>query len=500
MVFRQSDLHRLIEQKLNGHRIVVVANREPYIHKYVDGEIQLSRPASGMASALDPVMLACNGTWIAHGSGDADRDVVDQDDRVRVPPEDPRYTLRRVWLTPEQENGFYYGMANDGIWPLCHVTFTRPRYDPGDWEQYRAVNRMFADAVLQEVGEEPAFVFIQDFHFCLLPRMLKEINPRLTIAQFWHIPWPNREVFRTFPWGAEMLDGLLGNDLLGFHVHYHCRNFMETVDREIESLVDVDRYEITRGGRPTRIRPFPISIDFDAHDRKARSPQVAAAMQRWRTELNLREDDLVGVGIERLDYTKGIPDRIRGLDYLLETRPEYRGRLRFIQVAVPSRQDVPAYQQIARDVDDAVDAINTRWRSDDWEPVTYIKRHQDGVNMMALHLLSDFCIVSSLHDGMNLVAKEYVASRHDDGGALILSRFTGSARELEEALTINPFSIAEVADAVHQAATMTDDERKRRMERMRAQVRKNNVYRWAGRILSNLLRFDLPESEGEEAE
>ena len=266
MVWCQDDLHRLIEEKLSGHRVVVVANREPYIHKYEGDSIQLIRPASGMASALDPVMLACDGTWVGHGSGDADRAVVDEHDRIRVPPENPRYTLRRVWLTAEQEEGFYYGLANGGLWPLCHITFTRPRYDPNDWEAYREVNRLFAEAVLEEVGAEPAFVFIQDFHFCLLPRMLKDAHPRLIIAQFWHIPWPNREVFRTFPWGEELLDGLLGNDLLGFHVHYHCQNFLDTVDRGIEARVDIDRYEVHRGGHGTLIRPFPISIDFEAHD------------------------------------------------------------------------------------------------------------------------------------------------------------------------------------------------------------------------------------------
>ena len=412
MVWCQDDLHRLIEEKLSGHRVVVVANREPYIHKYEGDSIQLIRPASGMASALDPVMLACDGTWVGHGSGDADRAVVDEHDRIRVPPENPRYTLRRVWLTAEQEEGFYYGLANGGLWPLCHITFTRPRYDPNDWKSYREVNRLFAEAVLQEVGADPAFVFIQDFHFCLLPRMLKEAHPRLIIAHFWHIPWPNREVFRTFPWGEELLDGLLGNDLLGFHVHYHCQNFLDTVDRGIEARVDIDRYEVHRGGHGTLIRPFPISIDFEAHDLKARGSEVEAAMARWRRELNLG-DEQIGVGIERLDYTKGIPDRIRGLDFLFQNHPEYRGRLRFIQVAVPSRTHVPAYQQIDREVDEVVKEINARWRSGSWEPVTYIKSHQGPTDMMALHRLSRFCIVSSLHDGMNLVAKEYIAS-HDD--------------------------------------------------------------------------------------
>ncbi len=496
MVFTQNNLHQLIEEKMSEYQFIVVANREPFIHRYDGLNITVLNPASGMASALHPVMLACDGTWVAHGSGDADRAVVDEHDRIRVPPEDPRYTLRRVWLTPEQEEGYYYGLANGGLWPLCHITFTRPRFAPHDWEKYREVNQLFADAVLEEVGDEPAFVFVQDFHLCLLPRMLKQANPQLIVAQFWHIPWPNREVFRTFPWREELLDGLLGNHLLGFQVHYHCQNFLDTVDREIEAMVDIDRSEIHRGGHTTQVRPFPISIDFEAQDRLARGLEVEAAMERWRRKLNLK-DEPIGVGIERLDYTKGIPDRLRGIDYLLETHPEYRGRIRFIQVAVPSRTHVPAYQQINQEVDDTVREINDRWRKDGWEPFAYIKEQQGAVDMMALHLLSRFCIVSSLHDGMNLLAKEFVASRHDDDGVLILSRFTGSARELGDALQVNPFSIAEIAEAIHSALIMPEEERRRRMQRMRAQVKEYNVYRWAGKILSSLLKFDFPEGPNE---
>lgn len=492
MKFNQQDLHDLIESRLSDQHIIVVANREPYIHQYEGTNIRVFRPASGMASALDPVMMACNGTWVAHGSGDADRAVVDESDRIQVPPEDPRYALRRVWLTSEQEEGFYDGLSNGGLWPLCHITFTRPRYDPRDWERYREVNRLFADAVLEEVGGEPAIVFIQDFHFCLLPRMLKQDNARLIVAQFWHIPWPNREVFRTFPWSEELLDGMLGNDLLGFHVHYHCQNFFDTVDRSIESRVDLDRSEVHRNGHSTLVRPFPISIDFEAHDRRSRSPEVKSAMERWREELELG-DELIGVGIERLDYTKGIPDRLRGIDFLLETHPEYRGKLRFIQAAVPSRTHVLAYQRIDSEVDEAVARINARWRTATWEPVTYIKRHQSPVEMISLHLLADFCVVSSLHDGMNLVAKEFIASRHDEDGVLVLSRFTGSARELDSALLVNPYAIEEIAEAVHRALTMPPEERTRRMQRMRAQVSHNNVHRWAGKILSSLLKFDFPE-------
>ncbi|MFO0887644.1 MAG: trehalose-6-phosphate synthase [Isosphaeraceae bacterium] len=492
MTFSRKDLHALIGDKMRDYRFVVVANREPFIHKHRDGGIEVQRPASGMAAALHPVMLACDGTWVAHGSGDADREVVDAHDRIRVPPEDPGYTLRRVWLTPEEEEGYYYGIANGGLWPLCHITFTRPKFEPDDWETYRAVNRRFADAVLEEVGADPAFIFIQDFHFGLLPRMLKEAHPRLVIAQFWHIPWPNREVFRTFPWGEELLDGLLGNDLLGFHVQYHCQNFLDTVDRGIEARVDLDNGSMVhRGGHATEVRPFPISIDFRAHDAQARSLMVQKAMERWRQSLNLG-DELIGVGLERLDYTKGIPDRLRGIDYLLQTHAEYRGRMRFIQVAVPSRTRVVAYQQVDREVDDLVEEINDRWRQGDWEPITYVKEHQGPVDMMALHRLAHFCIVSSLHDGMNLVAKEFVACRFDDDGVLILSRFTGSARELPDAVPINPFSIAETAEAIHQAFSMPPEERQRRMRRMREQVERNNVYRWAGKILSGLLKFDFP--------
>jgi trehalose-6-phosphate synthase len=491
-MYREADLHELIEGRLRDYRIVVVANREPYIHKHVNGSIRLIRPASGMATALDPILAACAGTWVAHGSGDADRVMVDEHDRVRVPPEDPRYTLRRVWLTPELEDGFYYGLANGGLWPLCHITFTRPRFDPRDWESYRQVNQRFADAVLEEVGSDPAFIFIQDFHFALLPRMLKQAHPQLIVAQFWHIPWPNREVFRTFPWGEELLDGLLGNDLLGFHLHYHCQNFLDTVDQGVEARVDSDSFEVHRSGHSTVVRPFPISIDFESQDRKARSSRVEAAMARWREELQLG-DESIGVGIERLDYTKGIPDRLRALDYLFEIHPEYRQRLRFLQVAVPSRTHVPAYRQLDEEVDRAVQEINRKWRTESWEPITYIKSHQGPVEMMALHRLAKFCIVSSLHDGMNLVAKEFVASRIDEDGVLILSRFAGSARELTDALLVNPFSIAEIAEAIHLALTMPGEERRKRMQRMREQVSRNNVYRWAGRILSSLLKFDFPE-------
>ncbi len=485
-------LRDLIRTKMQGVKFIVVANREPFIHRYDGDRIVVQKPASGMATALDPIMDASGGTWIAHGSGDADREAVDEFDRVRVPPDDPTYTLRRVWLTKEEEKGFYYGLANEGLWPLCHVTFTPPVFRPTDWDMYRAVNRKFADAVLAEAAGEPAFVFIQDYHFCLLPRLLKEANANLIVAQFWHIPWPNREVFRVFPWQEELLHGLLGNDLLGFHIRHHCLNFLETVDRTLEAKVDTERFEITRGGRATTVRPFPISIDADEHAAHANSPAADEAMVRWKRRLGKRTE-LVGVGIERLDYTKGIPQRLLAVDHLLDTTPDLRGKFKFVQVAVPSRSQVPAYSRLEDEVEGLVADINYKWRDRGWEPILFLKEHQGPTDMAALHRLARFCVVSSLHDGMNLVAKEFVASRADDDGVLILSRFTGAARELPDALLVNPFAPHEIADAMKQAADMPADERAKRMRRMRQQVAENNVYRWAGKILSGLLKFDFPE-------
>ena len=487
-------LHELVQTRLGTRKLIVVANREPYLHRYQGTEIECIRPASGMATALHPMMAAAGGTWIAHGAGNADRATVDSFDRVAVPPGEPAYQLRRIWLSEEEEQGFYYGLANEGLWPLCHQAFTRPVFRLRDWELYREVNQRFAQAVLEEAGDEPALVFIQDYHFALLPRMLKSMaGNRLVVAQFWHIPWPNREAFHSFPWREELLDGLLGNDLLGFQVRCHCQNFLATVDRALEAKVDQEQFVITRQNSPTQVRPFPISIDFDEHESQAQSLEVEGAMQSWQQRLNLT-DGLLGIGLERLDYTKGIPERLRAFDGLLEAHPEWRGRAVFAQIAVPSRSQLNEYRHIEEEVDRLVASINQRWAQPGWQPVLLLKQHFDPVDMIALHRLARFCVVSSLHDGMNLVAKEFVASRTDERGVLILSQFTGAVHELPEALVINPFAIHEVSEAMHRALTMPGEEQARRMSRLREQVAYNNVFRWAGKFLSALLKFDLPEN------
>jgi trehalose 6-phosphate synthase len=492
-MWNKQALHDLIQDRVQYHQFLVVSNREPYRHDYVDGRVVCIPPASGMVSALEPIMRASGGVWIAQGNGGADRRTVDAHGRVAVPPDDPSYSLRRVWLTPEQENGYYNGLSNAGLWPLCSQVFTRPEFDPRYWPVYREVNELFAQAVLEEAGDGPAIVFIQDYHFALLPRMVKERNPNLIVAQFWHIPWPNPEVFQIFPWKEELLDGLLGNDLLGFHLRYHCQNFLDTVDRTIEARVDYEQFEAISGGKTTVVRPFPVSIDFEGHAAAAVSPAVAREVDRWSHQLRLRDDQFLGIGIDRIDYTKGIPERLRALDHLLEGYPEYRERVIFVQIGVPNRTHVRQYQSIDREIDTLVEGINRKWCTASWQPIIYFKRWHSQIEMMALHQLADMCLVTSLDDGMNLVAKEFVASRCDEDGVLILSRFTGAARELTNAILVNPFAVDELAEAMRQALEMPEEERRRRMQKMRSVIAENNIYRWAGKILSALLKIELAE-------
>jgi trehalose-6-phosphate synthase len=489
----KQSLQRLVAERLRGSKFIAVSNREPYIHMRQRDGIQCITPASGLTTALDPILRASAGTWVAHGSGSADRAVTDSFDRVRVPPESPSYTLRRVWLPKDIEADYYYGLANQGLWPLCHIAFHQPRFCLREWESYRIANELFADAVLEEAGDEPAFVFIQDYHLGLLARMLKARNPNLAIAQFWHIPWPNREVFRTFPWKEDLLDGLLGNDLLGFHVQYHCSNFLDTVDRTLEALVDTEHGTVTKAGHVTAVRPFPISIDYAEHSQFAAASQVAAATLQWRLEIGA-SPELLGIGIDRIDYTKGIPGRLKALDHLFEEHPEYIGRLTFVQIGVPSRTAIDDYAALDRELVEQVEAINRRWGRGSWRPVLFVRRHVDRTALIALHLMADFCMVTSLHDGMNLVAKEFVASRIDADGVLILSAFTGAARELTDALIVNPFSIEEMAEAIHEALNMPAQERRRRMNRCRAAVSANNIYRWAGKLISTLAGVELSDA------
>ena len=491
-IWNKQVLQQVIAERLRGKRLVVVSNREPYIHIRDNGCLRCVNAASGVTTALDSILRAAGGVWVAHGSGSADRQVADESGRVMVPPGSPSYTLRRVWLPERVEKEYYYGLANQGLWPLCHAAFHRPHFNARDWASYKEANELFAEAILSETGEGPALVFIQDYHLALLPRILKSRVPSLTVAQFWHIPWPNRETFRAFPWKEELLDGMLGNDLLGFHLHYHCTNFLETIERSVEACVNLEHAVVVKGGHHTTVRPFPISIDAEERGKMAAGPGISLATAQWTQELGFRPE-ILGVGIDRIDYTKGIPERIQAIDRLLEENPGYVGRLRFLQVGVPSRTAIADYEELNRSLIRQVDEVNRKWSHRSWTPILLVRRHVDQMALTALHLMADFCLVTSLHDGMNLVAKEFVASRIDGDGVLVLSAFTGAARELKDALIVNPFSIDEVAAAIHQAILMPAEERHRRMNRMRTVVAENNVYRWAGEILQTLAGIETAE-------
>ncbi len=485
----RESLRQIIRRKLRNYKFVVVSNREPYLHLYQNGRIDCIRPASGVTVALDPVMQASRGLWVAHGSGPADAEASDDRGFVAVPPDRHTYLLKRVWLTKEQEQGYYYGFANSALWPLCHIAYRMPVFRLEEWQTYREVNRLFAERVAEEVGEDRAFIFIQDYHFALLPRMLRARCPRAILAQFWHIPWPNPEVFRLCPWREEILEGMLGNDILGFHIRYHCDNFMATVDRELEARPDRERSAIIYRGRMTKVRAFPISIDFEDISRRASSADTLRLAAALRRKYRFPSDCILGVGADRLDYTKGLPERIEALDRLFERFPEYRGRLVFFQAAVPSRSQVEEYRRLDEEVEERVAALNWKYGRRDWQPIIFVREHVPLATLLALYRMARFLIVSSLHDGMNLVAKEFVAAQVDCDGVLLLSRFTGAARELTDALIINPYSPDETADHIQEAIEMDPTEVRRRMARMREQVRENNVYHWASDILKKLAKL-----------
>jgi trehalose-6-phosphate synthase len=485
-----------VQTKLNGSRLFAVSNREPYEHLYKGNSIVCSVPASGLVTALEPVLRACNGTWVAQGTGDADREAADENGRLRVPPDNPQYTLRRVWLTPEEEEGFYFGFANEGLWPLCHIAHTRPLFRAADWDHYRTVNQKFAAALLDEMeGEQNPVVLVQDYHFALLPRMIKEVRPDARVAIFWHIPWPNPEAFGICPWQRELLDGMLGADLIGFHIQAHCNNFLETVDRAVESRVDWEHFAVNRQDHLTAVRPFPISVAFNGESAES-APSKPPYVERAEIFRQLGVDAaFLGLGVDRVDYTKGIPERFRGIERFLEQCPTYRGKLTFVQIGAPSRTHIKRYQDLMTEVEAEADRINQRFKTSEWKPIVFLNRHHSHEEIKRYYRAADFCLVTSLHDGMNLVAKEYIASRRDEEGVLILSRFTGASHELMDALVVNPYDTDELASAIHTALVMLPEERKARMQRMRALVKEHNVYRWAGSLIGELAGIRLETVE-----
>jgi len=482
-------LRGILREDLKGDEVLIVSNREPYLHvRRKDNVIEIQRPASGLVTALEPVMRACSGTWIAHGAGSADRDTVDKHYHVMVPPEKPSYRIRRVWLSKEEEQGYYFGFANEGLWPLCHIAHTRPIFRAPDWEHYQTVNRRFADVVADEARTDDPIVLVQDYHFALLPRMVRERLPRATIITFWHIPWPNPEAFGICPWREEVLEGMLGSSILGFHTQFHCNNFFDTVDRFLEARVDRETFTITHGGDPTEVRRYPISIEWPPAALSIQPP-VPECRKRVRERLGLNPDVRLGVGVDRLDYTKGILERFNAIERLLELEPRWIGQFSFLQAAAPSRVSIDEYQNLDARVRQVAARINERFGRPGCLPIVLKIEHHDAAQVYEMYRAADLCYVSSLHDGMNLVAKEFVAARDDEQGVLLLSQFTGAARDLAEALIVNPYDLEQSAAAMHLALTMSPEEQRARMRSMRNLVQEFNVYRWAGRMLLDAARM-----------
>jgi trehalose 6-phosphate synthase len=484
-----------VRTRLENGRLFVVSNREPYVHKRRGKSVEVMVPPSGVVTAIEPILRACDGTWIAHGNGDADLETVDEHDRLRVPPDDPHYSLRRVWLNKAEEEGYYYGFANEGIWPLCHIAHTRPIFRAEDWKYYQAVNLKFADALLEEMkGVKKPIVLVQDYHFALLPRLIKEKRPEARVAIFWHIPWPTPEAFDISPWRRELVEGLLGADLIGFHIQSHCNNFLQTVDRVVESRVDWEHFSVRRLDHLTLVRPFPISVDFTDVQPPESTPDSYSERSTLLKALGV-EATFMGVGVDRVDYTKGILERFLAIERFLEKYPSYQGQFTFVQIGAPSRSHLKRYHDLMAEVEAEADRINWRFQTDKWKPIVFLNRQHNHQEIQSYYRAADLCLVTSLHDGMNLVAKEFVAARHDERGVLILSCFTGAARELRDALQINPYDIDQTAEAIRCALNMEPEEKELRMRHMRKTVREHNVYRWAGNLIAELCELRLDASD-----
>jgi alpha,alpha-trehalose-phosphate synthase [UDP-forming] len=491
----RDEIVRAYRESFPEESLIVVSNREPYEHRWGEdvGEIRVKRPAGGLTSALDPLLQTVGGVWIAWGSGDADAAVVDEDDRIRVPPEDPKYTLRRLWLDQHDVNRYYLGYANQFLWPICHyrpaLTRVRARY----WERYRRVNRRFAEAVLDEARSSAAAVWVQDYHLALAPGFVRARRPDLSLAHFWHIPWPPVEIFEVTPQAEALIRGLLANDLMGFQLPSHRSNFLRCAQALVGAEVDWQNHTASIDGHTCHVRDFPISIDTAAFTAAATVPDAEAAVARLR-ERYCPDGGQLGVGIDRMDYSKGLPEKLKALDLLFERYPEYHGRFTFVQVGVPSRTDIEAYDELTQKVERLVWEINDRYRTPDWQPVHLIKQSLPAERLAILYRAADVCIVASLRDGMNLVAKEFIACQADERGVLLLSKFAGAALELEHALQVNPYDPEDFASILHDALRLGPEERAERIRAARAGMR--SIYDWMADIFEEWGRIrrsaDLP--------
>jgi trehalose-6-phosphate synthase/Kef-type K+ transport system membrane component KefB len=468
--------------------LLVVSNREPYLHNLDEGgRVICATATGGVAVALDALMRERGGTWIAHGAGTADRDTVDANDKIRVPPGNPAYDLRRLWIPADEFEAYYGGFANEGLWPLCHLVDVRPKFRTEDWASYKHVNARFAEAIDREMPTADTPIFLQDYHLAMTALYLRRRRPTVRTALFWHIPWPNPDRLLMCQWRRELLAGLLANDLLAFQVERDRRNFILAVQDELAAEIEADGASVRFKGRSTTVVAVPIGVDFDRIHGVATGAGFDAESLRLRQMFGLTGANVVGVGVDRLDYTKGIPERLEAIDRVLTRRPELRGRFTFVQIGVPSRSQLASYGAIESEIDRKVAEVNSKHSvADGATPIYYHKSALGLADLVALYRMAQFCVVSSLADGMNLVAKEFVASRDDEDGVLVLSALAGAAEELREALIINPYDVDGFAAAITRAIDMSPEERALRMRAMRRIVAGRNVFSWASDILEGL--------------
>ncbi len=474
-------LKEFVKAHLRDRPIFVVSNAQPYVNSKNKGVIEWKVPAGGVITAIEPIMEACEGMWIAQGSGTADKEVADEEGKLRVPPEEPKYTLKRVWLSPKERKGYYNGFSNEALWPLCHTAHVRPEFRKEDWTEYRRVNGLFAKTLLEEIRHiERPVVLVQDFHLALVPALIKKSRPDAQVAIFWHIPWPSAAQFSICPWRKEILEGMLGADLVGFHTQQYCNNFIDTVGAEVESLIDFEHFSITRAGHKSFIKAFPISIAFPGPAEPITTPE-RDVLARYGIHA-----ERLALGVDRLDYIKGIPERFRGIEFFLDEHSEFVGTFSLLQIASPTREGVEKYAEYREQVRAEAERINARFRKGDWQPIVLYEHSCSHAELRDLYQIADVCLVTSLHDGMNLVAKEYAAARRDELGVLVLSNFTGASRDMKGAIVVNPYSAEETADAIHKGLTMRPTEQHRRMKAMRRSVSDYNVYRWSAEIIKAL--------------
>jgi trehalose 6-phosphate synthase len=477
-------------------QIIVLANREPYRHEHdAEGRVVATRSASGVVNAVEPLIRTSSGVWVAHGSGAADRETARDRDGLEVPPSNPSYRLRRVWLAEEEEHRYYDGFANEGLWPLCHRAHVRPIFRLGDFDTYWTINGRFADAVCEEAISEAPFVLVQDYHFALAPLIIRERLPLSTIVTFWHIPWPQCQTFGICPWRRHLIEGLLGSSIVGFQTPSDCRNFIDTVERSLQVHIDRDENTVTYAGRRVLVRAYPASIEWPSPSARRATAIADCREEIWR-QLALQSSMQLGVGVDRLDYTKGIEEKFLAVERLLECYPEFRERFVLLQLAEPSRQRLAAYREVRERVIDTARRVNQRFGHARYQPIVLLEGHHSPAAVYRCLRAADLCYVASLHDGMNLVSKEFVSARDDERGVLVLSAFTGAARELSGALVVNPYDLDEVAHVLAEALEMRDDQQAERMRQMRLHLARYNAYRWAGHILADAVRVRHERYDG----